>query len=456
MMEEIIKAMWNIGISLVEVFLLYYFFRKFNRKRTKYIEVFIYIIIASFDILLNYFKINSNDKLLILVILIILSLKSLYNISTKNLISMTVIFMLFLVLSEFCTFSLLELIDRVSNIKSFENNFLLNIEAVLIAKSINLLLVILTEKMLGNFNKEMKIFEIVITILPCLTNIFMMFFIVDYTKFFSSEHKGEFKDFITIFVTMILFLSSLSLLIIFEKYLLSREYKNKAELMEWQTKSLIKYYKEKEIIDDQVKRMYHDIKNHIICLENICLGRKECENYIYSIKQKINGFENYIETGNKILNVLLNQKIVKIKSLNIHFSCNINLKSIDFLEDIDVITIFSNAIDNAIEACEKIPVEMRFIKVNSAVISGFLVIKITNRIVNSLLFKESVLQTSKSDHFLHGIGIQNIKNSVGKYDGEVKIEFENSEFKLLIFVPLIENDFSTNHKENLDVSISSS
>ena len=36
--------------------------------------------------------------------------------------------------------------------------------------------------------------------------------------------------------------------------------------------------------------------------------------------------------------------------------------------------------------------------------------------------------TNKKDKFMHGIGLKNIKDTVYKYNGEIKIEFDDDKF----------------------------
>lgn len=60
-------------------------------------------------------------------------------------------------------------------------------------------------------------------------------------------------------------------------------------------------------------------------------------------------------------------------------------------------------------------------------------------IENSMAVSRDTHQaTSKQDSFLHGFGINNIKEAVGRYDGTCTIESEQGRFLLKITIPLME------------------
>lgn len=438
-MEELVTTLWYISASMIEIFLLYYFFHSFEkRKDDKWRGFCCYFFLVATDLILNYFQFNSNLKLIIIFITLNIILRMLYRISLKRLLFLTAVFLLLFVLSEFVTFAILDLLNKINDINLIQSNLLINIEGTLIARSINLLLLVIANRMLRKRSAEISISELAITLLPCFTNVAVIFFIVDFTNMFNNSTQGSSKNMLIVFITGMLFLSSASLLLIFEKYLKNKEKQKKSELMEQQTKDLLKYFSEKEIVDERIKKMYHDMKNHILCLEKLALDSNNCKDYIEAIKDTLSGYENYIATGNRALDILINEKTIKMRHLNIKFSCTINLTGIDFIKDIDFITIFSNAIDNAIEACEKADENQRYIKMNSTYAGQFLTIKICNYISREVLFEGHTVKTSKADPFYHGIGLANIKKSVSKYKGEVNFDITKDEFKMIIVIPMKE------------------
>lgn len=193
------------------------------------------------------------------------------------------------------------------------------------------------------------------------------------------------------------------------------------------------YYLNIEESHMKVRKLYHDIKNHLTCIKNI--ENEDVDNYIKGINEELKDFETSFNTGNRILDIILNEKSIDCRKNDIKFLCDINLKKCEFIQMLDVSSIFSNILDNAIEACEKATHD-RYIKLRGVIVKSYFIITCENSKINKLKFKNSKLITSKEDKFLHGIGIQSIKSSIKKYGGDLEVIDEKDNFILNIYIPL--------------------
>lgn len=77
------------------------------------------------------------------------------------------------------------------------------------------------------------------------------------------------------------------------------------------------------------------------------------------LRSQIADFEDYVHTGNEFLDIIIKDKAERAREKEIDFSAFIDLGDVDFIEPLDISTIFGNGIDNAMEACEKLPKEAR-------------------------------------------------------------------------------------------------
>ena len=59
-----------------------------------------------------------------------------------------------------------------------------------------------------------------------------------------------------------------------------------------------------------------------------------------------------------------------------------------------------------------------------------------NTKVNNVNSKNNKLITDKKDLFLHGIGIDSIRSSVKKYNGNVEINLDKNSFTMIIYIPI--------------------
>mgnify|MGYP005755487585 CR=1 FL=1 len=220
----------------------------------------------------------------------------------------------------------------------------------------------------------------------------------------------------------------------------------KQQKEEYQLKELqaqYQYYEERLKDEQRVRGIYHDMKNHLLVLQAQLkeIGntgdqekKQETEEMITKIRNQISDYEDYVQTGNAFLDVILRDKLKKAKEESIDFHTEIDFSKGNFIDALDISTIFGNALDNAIEACEKVPEEERFITMKAGERNHFLVIHIENSAVK----EEAEKKTTKEDTFLHGFGLKNIQRAAEKYGGQCKRNYQSGVYMLSILIPIAE------------------
>ncbi|WP_242842711.1 ATP-binding protein [Terrisporobacter othiniensis] len=188
----------------------------------------------------------------------------------------------------------------------------------------------------------------------------------------------------------------------------------------------------------KVRKLYHDLNNHISTIDNLKNNSKEVNEYVNNLKGEIKEFKSIYNTGNMILDIIITEKSEICSKKGIKFICDINFSKVDFIKPIDVSSIFANILDNAIEACDKIQDENinKYIRIKGTISKSYFVLKCENSKVNMIKLNENKLLSDKMDKFKHGIGIQSIKSSLEKYEGEILFEDEKNKFTLNIYIPL--------------------
>lgn len=193
------------------------------------------------------------------------------------------------------------------------------------------------------------------------------------------------------------------------------------------------YYKDKLKDEERVRRIYHDMKNHLLLMEANLDSSKEFAGSVQALKEEIASYENYYHTGNEFLDVIILHKSRLAQEKQIDFNAVIQLGDSGFLEPLDISTIFGNALDNAIAACEKLPASMRLITVKASRIRDMLIILVENNMQPEALFDGN---TTKKDAFLHGFGLANIKTAAEKYGGECTMTPQEGRFMLKVIIPI--------------------
>ncbi len=219
-------------------------------------------------------------------------------------------------------------------------------------------------------------------------------------------------------------------------YFREQEQKDKIQIAQLQQQ--FAYYQEKLKDEEKVRSVYHDMKNHLLVLQRHILQRQinspETAEMVEKLQSQVAMYEDYVHTGNDILDIILKEKSELAREKSIAFSVSADLNGVDFIEPLDISTIFSNALDNAIEASEKLPEEQRAILVKAGKMQNFFSVLIEN---NCLQNSENTnIRTTKSDDFLHGFGISNMRKAAEKYGGQLTTKYEKGTFTLKILIPI--------------------
>ena len=193
------------------------------------------------------------------------------------------------------------------------------------------------------------------------------------------------------------------------------------------------YYHDRMNDEERVRSIYHDMKNHLLVLERQT-SSKETTRMVEKLQREVEMYEDYAHTGNDILDIILKEKSELARKKHIGFSVTADLDGINFMEPLDISTIFGNSLDNAIEAGEKLPEGQGVILMKAGRVQNFLSILIENNCEEDS--RPDRKRTTKKDEFLHGYGISNMKNAVAKYKGQLITKCENGNFTLKILIPI--------------------
>ncbi|MCU9812427.1 MULTISPECIES: sensor histidine kinase [Paraclostridium] len=244
-------------------------------------------------------------------------------------------------------------------------------------------------------------------------------------------YMSKISSFIEYVFPYILGITNIILIFIVANSIKSEKEKAKLELVNEKLDMQYKYYLMVKESQEKMKQVYHDMNNHIENIKSLKNSSEDVNEYINNIEDEVKNNKNIYNTGNALLDIILYEKSKDCIKNNIDFNVGIDFSKCEFIDMIDISSIFSNLIDNAIEACNKIDdnnIE-KYITIKGTFIKSYYVVRCENSKTNKVIIKNNKILTSKKDKFLHGIGLDSIKSSIKKYNGELKIK--NSEFKFI-------------------------
>ncbi|WP_300275985.1 sensor histidine kinase [Peptacetobacter sp.] len=326
-------------------------------------------------------------------------------------------------------------VQNIERINLLFNNYIYFIQYFVATKVILVLSLLKIKKERWKFVFDLEKEEYLKLLLPLIVNIVSIVIIFEFLMTNTIKYNS---NFITILILIISSMfSNLAIIKMIIRILKNNKLDYENKLIKEKLNMQYQYYNSMQKNYSKVREIYHDMNNHIMCIEK--LNSMDRKKYINEIKEKLEDVKNSFHTNNLILDIILMEKEEICKEYNIKLYVDLNLKKCDFIEMTDICTIFSNLLDNAIEASKNIEdEEYKKIFIKDNIINKFYFIKIENNKKNIIIKKENIIITSKKDDFLHGLGLQSVRNVVEKYNGNMDINDRENVFEITIYIPLVQ------------------
>lgn len=196
----------------------------------------------------------------------------------------------------------------------------------------------------------------------------------------------------------------------------------------------IQYKQSRESID-VVNRKYHDLKHQIAVLRAEQDPQKRLD-FLNGMEEEIRTYEAQNKTGNSILDTILTSKSLYCAHHSIELTCVADGARLDFMDAMDICSIFGNILDNAIE-CELTidDKEKRLIHLTVYAKNDFLLIQCGNYCEQILEFKHGLPVSTKRNRAYHGFGVRSIQYAAEKYGGTMIIYNRDSWFEINLVIP---------------------
>lgn len=194
---------------------------------------------------------------------------------------------------------------------------------------------------------------------------------------------------------------------------------------------------------NEMNSIVHDFKHQLLTLQ-MMVGQLSVEDeqqrLLLNISQALEGLPHvalYQAVSCKVLRCILIHTHNQCERMGVEFVTQIAFSDFDYMSCQDICAIFSNALDNALFACEQVQREGLAANITLTIqpMNRMVFIRITNSKVNPIEAHDGIIQTTKFDKKRHGIGLLNIKRAVQKYDGTVTVEYMDTTFSLKMFFP---------------------
>ena len=194
-------------------------------------------------------------------------------------------------------------------------------------------------------------------------------------------------------------------------------------------------YRNYQEVTDLINMKYHDLKHQIAGLRAEQDPEKRSK-WIEQMEGELSAYQPERQTGNQVLDGVLDGKMPLIHNYQIEFTCVADGELLNFMHVTDICTIFGNALDNAIEHVLLIPdPEKRIIHMEISMRKQFLYAEVRNYCDRDVKIKNGFPVTTKKDAQNHGFGIKSISYTVKKYGGTIQFGVKDHFFSMRILIP---------------------
>jgi len=206
----------------------------------------------------------------------------------------------------------------------------------------------------------------------------------------------------------------------------------------YQKDLMTKHFNEVQHIYKQMRGWRHDYHNHIQTMKaHLTLGQtNELNEYLNKLDADLSSVDTVLQTGNVLLDAILNSKLSLIATKNIAVNAKATVPDKLQISEIDLSVIIGNLLDNAMEACLKLPIPSeRFIRVYIGIMKEHLYISVSNSVGGEVIRNGKTFLSTKNIP-AHGFGLMRMDRITDKYNGYVNRQHEEGVFATEVMLPL--------------------
>lgn len=367
-------------------------------------------------------------KIVISVVLILLCAFGLYQDKPVVKISYTLMSMYILSITDIILGNIISLILSQDIQMIFFSNLTYRFIFSLIVKVADALVFYVFYKMLNRIDKNIKskfwvLFAIVMFVFLSITTVFL--------QIYPDTEQNSASTVMYIALTSLFFAMSVILIYFYTEISKSYQRDSKLFFLENNFSTLQEQIAVQQQNNEKVRKLRHDMKNHLANIRSLIDNGKiaAAVTLLDNTAENVNNAKaEMIDTGNSFVDAILLSKTAVCREKNIDFSCSVqpleNLK----INAVDLSSLLSNLLDNAMEAAAQ--TTEPFVRLTIIKYNAYYTICVENSYKGKEFLKENMgsLISTKSDKALHGYGTQIISDIAQKYDGNYTWEAQENRF----------------------------
>lgn len=227
---------------------------------------------------------------------------------------------------------------------------------------------------------------------------------------------------------LVCYVTILVMVYVFRKWKQEQEEDGQRRAFTAQMKEMQSHIAEVERLYSDIRRLRHDMGNHLMTLEQLYRGGayEEAGRYTETLQAEMENVSPDIRSGNPVTDAILSGRKKEMEEKGISFICDFRYPQKAELDAFDISIILNNALNNAIEAvCRE---RRREVSLASKRVKNMYIIEVRNPYTGEMHIDEkSGLPPTTKEEAGHGFGLAGIRHAAQKYYGDIEIGVEERE-----------------------------
>ena len=202
-----------------------------------------------------------------------------------------------------------------------------------------------------------------------------------------------------------------------------RYYEQKALENEYYLQAELRYFQARQKDQEAVRRLRHDMKNHLFCIQDLLSRgeKRELAAYLEELNTRLSKNAGDISLGNEIADAICWEKARLAEEKGIRITADGKISSKAKILPTDICTIFANALDNALEYLENSGLANPWIHIGIQNQGNLLCLVFENPVADNIVLPVEGKTTKNPQHH-QGLGLSNIRQAAERYQGTLRTE----------------------------------
>lgn len=203
--------------------------------------------------------------------------------------------------------------------------------------------------------------------------------------------------------------------------------------MEERREMLLGSYETMRRQNEEVMMIRHDMAGHFEALKKIADDPEQVTNYLDQLIGQNKKIRSVVQTGNKMLDIILNNKLSAAQDAGIKVEI-VKAKAPEKLplSDTDLCSLVMNVMNNAVSAAGACSADTPYIRLDIHERNNYFALTCENSADINQIAEHEKSQTVPK----HGLGLKIIRNITEQYSGLIDTEYDDTSYKIRIAIPL--------------------